>query len=247
MNEQENAPKVAVITGASRGLGLGLAQFFLEQGLKLAVCSRTGCSIEPQENLYSEELDVCDADALERFLQATVERFGPIDLWINNAGVLEPVKFVRDLDERELFDHLAVNVGGVFSGSRSFVNHRREYSGHGVLINISSGAALKGYAAWGAYCAGKAAVDRLSECIQLEEAEKGLRVYAVAPGVIDTNMQSKIRSFSENEFPMVNKFHDIKKNEAFNTPSFVAAKLLEIAFDETARPENVVVRLPSEK
>ena len=239
--------KVAVVTGGSKGLGLGLVEYFLEQGMRVAACSRSTIPLPKREELYTECFDIKDSAALESFAQATVQRFGDIDVWVNNAGVLEPVEFVRDLKQSEFFEHLSVNIGGVFAGSQVYINHRRASSGGGVLINISSGAALKGYAAWGAYCAGKAALDRLSECIQLEEAETGLRVHAVAPGVIDTNMQSTIRGLTVEQFPMVEKFHEIKRNDAFNTPRFVAQRLLEIAFDKTAAPDTVVVRLANEK
>jgi NAD(P)-dependent dehydrogenase (short-subunit alcohol dehydrogenase family) len=116
----------------------------------------------------------------------------------------------------------------------------------GVLVNITSGAALGGYAGWGAYCMGKAAVDRLTECVQLEEASLGLRAYAVAPGVIDTDMQRTVRALDEERFPLVEKFRQLKRDEAFNSPAWVARKLLAIAFDPAARPEKVVVRVPPE-
>jgi benzil reductase ((S)-benzoin forming) len=170
------------------------------------------------------------------------ERYGRIDLWINNAGVLDPVAFVRDLSKADLMRHLSINVGGVIHGSAAFVKHRRD--GEGVLVNISSGAALRGYPAWGAYCASKAAVDRLTECLQLEEPQ--LRAYSVAPGVIDTDMQARVRSLSPDQFPMVEKFIELKRQGAYNSPRYVADRLLEIAFDPGARPDAVVLRLPEE-
>jgi len=194
--------------------------------------------------VLAESLDVRDEAAVLAFGERVARELGPIDLWVNNAGVLDPIAFIRDLDLAALMDHLAINVGGVMSGSKAYVRHLHRKGGGGVLINISSGAALAGYAGWGAYCAGKAAVDRLTECVQLEEDEHGLRAYAVAPGVIDTDMQTKIRAQSAERFPMVDKFRDLKRREAFNSPAFVANRVLAIAFDPAARPEEVVVRLP---
>jgi NAD(P)-dependent dehydrogenase (short-subunit alcohol dehydrogenase family) len=115
--------------------------------------------------------------------------------------------------------------------------------GGGVLVNISSGAALKGRAGWAPYCAGKAAVDRLTEAVALEEAEVGLRAYAVAPGVVDTAMQERIRSSTEAEFPDVERFRELQRAGAFNTPRFVADRLLDLV--ETP-PPSVVLRLPPE-
>src|SRR5690606_22108759 len=117
---------------------------------------------------------------------------GPIDLWINNAGVLDPIAFVRDLDPAAFQDHLAINVGGVLHGSQAYVRHLRAVGRTGVLVIVSSGAAQKPYPAWGAYCAGKAAVDLLTGVSAAEE--RCVRAHAVAPGLVDTAMQEKIRS-----------------------------------------------------
>ena len=135
---------------------------------------------------------------------------------------------------------------GVFNGTKSFIEHIRNRDGVGTLVNISSGAALKGYASWGAYCASKAAVDRLTECALLEETESGLRAYSLAPGVIDTDMQTTIRSATVEQFPMVQKFLDLKAREAFNTPPYIAQKLLDLAKQTGPQTTPVVQRLPEE-
>jgi benzil reductase ((S)-benzoin forming) len=222
-----------------------MAAHFAARGLVLGLCSR-GAPALTGEAVVAHELDVADDDAVARFAHEVEGRFGHIDLWINNAGVLEPVVFVRDLVPAAFERHWRINVGGVLNGSRAYLRHLHASGRAGVLVNISSGAALKGYAGWGAYCAAKAAVDRLSECMALEEQAFGTRVYAVAPGVIDTAMQQTIRGMSEEQFPMVAKFVELKANEAFNSPSFVAEQLLAIAFDPARRPDAVVTRLEEE-
>jgi benzil reductase ((S)-benzoin forming) len=239
--------RTAVITGASRGIGAGLARDFAARGLRLGLCSRGAPALPDGPQVVARQLDVTDGEALEAFARDVERRLGPIDLWINNAAVLGPIGPLREITAQDLSDHLAINVLGVFNGTRSFVRSLRATPREGVLINVSSGAALAGYAGWTAYCAGKAAVDRLTECVQLEEEAAGLRAYAVAPGVIDTNMQEQIRGCSPDQFPMVEKFHQLKRDEAFNSTDYVARCLLEVAFDPESRPEGVVVRLPAEK
>jgi benzil reductase ((S)-benzoin forming) len=133
---------------------------------------------------------------------------------------------------------------GVFHGMKGFINHVRSRDGEGVLINISSGASTSAYAGWGAYCAGKSAVDMLTEVAQIEEEECGLRAYSVAPGIIDTDMQELIRSTDAANFPLVEKFHELKRDDAFSSVEFVARSLLDLAFDPTHRPETVCSRLP---
>jgi benzil reductase ((S)-benzoin forming) len=240
------AGRTAVITGASRGLGAGMAKAMHQRGVKLALCARAEPVLSGEEHVFTQQLDVSDERAVMQFAERAADALGHIDLWINNAGVLEPMSFIEQLDSGELMRHLAVNVGGVVHGCRAFATHLRQTSHHGVLINISSGAALKGYAGWGAYCASKAAVDRITECLQLEQGDR-MRAYAVAPGVIDTAMQEMIRSMTAEQFPMVDKFIQLKADNAFNTPGFVADRILDIAFDDNARPNEVVLRLPADR
>jgi benzil reductase ((S)-benzoin forming) len=272
--------RTAVITGASRGIGAGLASAFHAQGMHLALCSRSEIDLatvrvhssaaqtadaaageDPADaadsaktagDIFTTQLDVRDEKAVESFADKAFERLGGVDLWINNAGVLDPVAPLRDLQLDDFQQHLETNLIGVFLGTRAFARrHRQRFEGFGqaleaVLINISSGAAWGGYAGWSAYCAGKAGVDRLTESLQLEESETGLRAYAVAPGVVDTAMQELIRSCPPERFPMVEKFHQMKQDQAFNSPEFVAKHILDYAFDPAARPEQVTVRIPAE-
>lgn len=241
---QQAGDKVAVITGASRGLGRGLAETFLERGLHVGVCARNRPDVEHERSLAAS-VDVTDEGAVSRFADQVVRRFGRIDLWINNAGVLEPIGPVRSLESAAVARHLEINVLGVLHGTQAFVRVVREGAGpsggRGVLINVSSGAARNAYEGWGAYCAGKAAVDRLTEVVALEEADH-ICAFSVAPGVIDTDMQATIRSKTEEQFPMVERFREMKMAEAFSTPAEVADGFLRIAFG-VAAPDAVSIDL----
>lgn len=239
--------KTAVITGASRGIGAGIAEDYLKRGMRVALCARGPIPFEANENILVANFDITDEAAVHQFAADAAAHLGPLDLWINNAGVLDPVVPVRDLTADALRQHLEINLFGVLYGSQAYRNHVAARDGEGVLVNISSGAAWGGYAGWGAYCAGKAALDRLTETLALEETACGLRAYAVAPGIVDTDMQVKIRASGEDVFPMVDKFHEYKSQGLFNTTPFVAQHLLSLSFDPDARPEQTVVRLPAEK
>lgn len=240
--------KTVVITGASRGIGAGLAAEYARRGMRLALCARSGCALPEGADGITAAVDVADAGAVLRFAETAAAHLGAIDLWINNAGVLEPIAPLREIASDAFMRHLQINVMGVVHGSQAYIAHVRACGHAGVLINISSGAAWRGYAGWAPYCAGKAAVDRISEVIQLEEGSpKGrLRVHAVAPGVVDTQMQDVIRSMSADVFPDVEHFRAMKAKEQFNTMPFVAEHLLRYAFDPESRPEEVVVRIPAQ-
>lgn len=237
----------AVITGASRGIGAALARAWAERGLRLGLCARGENVLPDGPRVVAARLDVTDEKALGDFVARVEQRFGAIDCWVNNAGVLGPIAPLREIEAEDFRRHIDVNLAGVFLGTRAFVRHRRARGGGGVLLNVSSGAAQSGYAGWSAYCAAKAGVDRLTECVQLEEAASGLRAHAIAPGVVDTDMQALIRATPAERFPSLPRFLELARNDGFNTPAFVAERLLAIAFDPEARPESVVVRLPWEK
>jgi len=239
--------RTAVVTGASRGIGAVLAREFHSRGMNLGLCSRSAPEIPSGETVLASRFDVRDEVSTDAFTDELEKRFGKIDLWINNAGVLDPVKPVRDIDTAEFGEHIAINLTGVFIGTRSYIQHVRRRGEGGVLINISSGAAWSGYAGWSAYCAGKAGVDRLTECVALEEAESGLRAHAVAPGVIDTDMQARIRSCTAEQFPAVERFIEMKRDESFNSAEYVARELLAIAFDPDRKTDEVTLRLEDER
>ena len=238
--------RCAVITGASRGIGAVLAEHFAAHGLSLGLCSRGAPALAASPHVISERLDITDESAVEAFADSVVARFGAIDLWVNNAGVLDPIAPVRDVSTADFREHIDINLTGLFLGTRTFVRHLRARGGGGVLINVSSGAAWQAYEGWAAYCAGKAGVERLTEVVAAEEEASGLRAYSIAPGVVDTAMQELIRSCGPERFPAVDRFREMSANQSFNTAEFVARHFLAIAFDPEAQPDSVAVALPDE-
>lgn len=238
--------KVAFISGASRGIGAGTAERFAQAGLRLILCSRTPPILESSDCVIASSLDARDEKGLDELVELAEQRFGGIDLWVNNAGVLDPIQPIRDVSLADFREHIDINLAGVFVGSRAYIRHLRRREREGVLINVSSGAAWNPYAGWGAYCAGKAGVERLTEVIAIEEAENGLRAYSIAPGVVDTAMQTRIRESTAEDFPDVERFRERKRDNAFNSARYVAEEFLAIAFDPSRRPDTVEVRLEDE-
>ena len=235
-----------MVTGASRGLGKGMAAWFAANGATVAGCARTEPDVQGDGLALGAAVDVTDHDAVAGFGRQVAERLGPPDLWINNAGILEPVVAQRSLTGAELAHHFAVNVGGVLNGTQAYLAVLDAHDRSGVLANISSGASLAGRAGWSAYCAGKAAVDRLTETIALEEPGRLRAAWSVAPGLVDTAMQEMIRGFDEDRFPSVQWFRERKATGAFNEPWWVAQHLAEWAFGDGEAPPSGFARIPEQ-
>ena len=226
---------VAVVTGASRGIGAGLAASFAAEGMRLGLCARSTPAAPDGADALTAPVDVTDAAAVDAFAAAVADRFGRIDLWVNNAGVLGPIGPLAEADPADLDAHVATNVLGVAHGTAAFARHVRSRRGGGTLVNLSSGAATTPYRGWAAYCASKAAVEMLTEVVGLEEEASGLAAYAVAPGVVDTDMQALIRATPESAFPDVGRFHRLGADGAFATPAWVARSILESCVDPATR------------
>ncbi|MHB8296403.1 MAG: SDR family oxidoreductase [Acidimicrobiales bacterium] len=250
---------VGVVTGASRGIGAAIVEVFLGAGMSVGACARAMPAQVGRSRLFAQNVDVADHSAVSTFADATVQRFGRIDVWVNNAGVLGPVGPLRELDLGEIERHMSINVMGVLAGSAAFLRHLHsgarglDVEERPVLVNISSGAAFQGYAGWSAYSAGKAAVERLTECIRLEEEPFGLRAYTVQPGVVATDMQAELRSSDPSAFPSVAKFLDRHAEGRLNSPHFVAERILEVVMGlapeswQPAEGTEGSLRLPEER
>lgn len=223
----EVTDKVCVVTGASRGIGLGVARIFRERGMKVAGCARS----EPQDPLdLFRSVDVTDLDAVERFRDETVEALGPIDLWVNNAGVLAPIGMTRDADPAAWRRLMDVNVVGVYHGARAYLRYLRATGRAGCLINVGSGASTSAYAGWGPYCASKAAVDQLTRVLAYEESDTETRVFCLAPGVVETGMQEYIRGQDAADFPMVDRFRQMQADGKLLDVAVPAEAMLDLAF-----------------
>jgi NAD(P)-dependent dehydrogenase (short-subunit alcohol dehydrogenase family) len=221
-----------------------MAQRFAGVGLRLGLCARTEPALPAADTgVVAAAVDVTDAAALDRFSADVVERFGRIDLWINNAGLLAPIGPLRAVDPGEVAANVHLNVTGVLYGSATFARHVHTRPGGGVLVNITSGAATKPYEGWAAYCASKAAVDQATRVVAAEEGGAGLRAYAVAPGVVDTDMHAAIRATPADRFPEVERFLQLKRDDSYNSPTWVADHILDLAFGD-APPPDVVLRVP---
>ncbi|MGI8865345.1 MAG: SDR family NAD(P)-dependent oxidoreductase [Rubrobacteraceae bacterium] len=187
--------KVIVVTGASQGLGKALSLAFAEAGAKLVVNSRSEESITPiaqeAETLGAEVLavaaDISDGADAQRLIDATVDRFGGIDVLINNAGVLGPRVAIEEYPEDEWRKVIDANLTGPYLISRAAIPHLSEGAS---IINLVSGVSVEGRPEWGAYSVSKFGIEGLTQILAAELQERGIRVNAVDPGGMRTDMRA---------------------------------------------------------
>ena len=187
--------KVAMITGASQGLGRALALAYAKEGASLVINSRRGESIRPVAEeigpLGAEVLalpaDVSKSADVERMVGAAVERFGHIDVLVNNAGLLGPRVPIEEYPEDEWWRVIDANLTGPFLVSKAVIPHMPE---GGSIINVVSGVSVEGRAGWGAYSVSKFGVEGLTQILAAELKERGIRANAVDPGGMRTEMRA---------------------------------------------------------
>jgi NAD(P)-dependent dehydrogenase (short-subunit alcohol dehydrogenase family) len=187
--------KVALVTGASQGLGRALALAYAREGAKLVINARGEGSIRPVaeevEALGAEVLavpaDVADSEGVDRLLSQAADRFGGIDVLVNNAGILGPRVKIEDFPEDEWRKVMDANLTGLFLVSKAAVPHLND---GGSVINLVSGVSVDGRPEWGAYSVSKFGVEGITQILAAELKDRGVRVNAVDPGGMRTDMRA---------------------------------------------------------
>jgi NAD(P)-dependent dehydrogenase (short-subunit alcohol dehydrogenase family) len=179
--------RVVLVTGAGHGIGRAIAEAFASNGDRVIVADRS----EDRAREVAEAIaalpvavDVSNAAAVEQAVQDVVDRYGQIDVLVNNAGIYPntPVLEMAEAEWDAVFD---TNVKGVFLVSRAVARRMAARGAGGRIVNISSGSAKSGRVGAAHYCASKAAVEMFTKVLAMELAPQGIVVNAVAPGLIE--------------------------------------------------------------
>lgn len=189
------AGKIAIVTGASKGLGKALAVAFAREGAKVVVNSRSEQSIRPVadevEKAGGEVLavaaDVSKPEGARKLASEAVEEFGKIDVLVNNAGLLGSRVAIEDYPDDEWIAVMEANANGVFFVAKYAIPHLSEGAS---VINLVSGASVGARANWGAYSVSKFAVEGFTRNLALELEDRNIRVNAVDPGGMRTQMRA---------------------------------------------------------
>jgi 3-oxoacyl-[acyl-carrier protein] reductase len=222
--------KSVIVTGGSRGIGFATAQEFLRAGARVAICAIKQKNLRESEaqlgagdRLLARVADVADPVQVRAFVEDAAAVFGPVDVLVNNAGVLHVGSFAEERFE-SIESVIDVNLKGLMYMTRAVLPSmitRRE----GVIVNVSSGAGLTGFPDIVSYCASKFGVVGFTEALNQEVRNQGLRVYALCPGRVATDMQAQ---YSGTKIGMA--------------PEKIARRILELATGKPSLlPERCVV------
>lgn len=224
--------KVAVVTGAARGIGFAIARRFVDEGAKVALWDVSADGVNEAAarlggtNVLAQAVDVTNSSAVAEAMDKVEATLGPIDIMVNNAGITRDA-MLHKMDDAQWDAVINVNLKGVFNGGREAGKRMRE-RGHGVILNTSSVVGLYGNIGQTNYAATKAGVIGMTQTWAKELGSKGVRVNAVAPGYTMTEMMAtvpeKILDALKEKTPM----------KRLGQPEDIAAAFAFLASDDAA-------------
>lgn len=198
------AGRFALVTGGSRGIGRAIVERLARAGMDVTftylgneAAAEAVVSENPDLKIAASRVDGRDSAAVNACVEALVERSGRIDLLVNNAGVIRDnlLPMLEDDDLKAVFE---TNIEAVFHFCRAVVPHMMSKR-YGRIVNLSSVSAAKGGRGQTNYAASKGAIESFTRSLAVEVGRRGLRVNAVAPGVIETDMSAEVRSLGGDE------------------------------------------------
>ncbi|MFT4414867.1 3-oxoacyl-ACP reductase FabG [Fredinandcohnia humi] len=224
--------KVAIITGAARGLGLEAVLTFIREGARVALVDFDVSGGERAKELKQQgadvefyKVDVADRESVEQMVAAVVERFGKIDILINNAGITRDGMLTK-LSLEDFQKVIDVNLTGVFNCTQAAVPHMIA-GGKGKIVNTSSVSGVYGNVGQTNYAATKAAVVGMTKTWAKELGRKGINVNAVAPGFIETNMVATVPE------KVIEQLRQMIPLQKLGKPSDIANAYLFLSSDES--------------
>jgi NAD(P)-dependent dehydrogenase (short-subunit alcohol dehydrogenase family) len=191
--------KVAIVTGASSGLGKAIAEMFLNEGAKVVfsdINEYQDKNILSNNNALFFKADVSKEEDISNLIKFTIDNFSSLDVIVNNAGI-GTTGDVLELEDKDWKRVLDVNLSGVFYGLKLSSRYMKDKNIKGSIINISSILGSVGFRSASAYCSSKGGVNQLTKASSLELAPFGIRVNSIAPGFIKTEMTRGIEENKE--------------------------------------------------
>lgn len=215
------------ITGTSRGIGRSLAEVLIKDGNNFVYGFSRSTGIEAK-NYVHEEFDLGNLDKVKEFEFPELKNAGSVSLVNNSAAVME-INSLGKLSSGNIIDVYNVNIVSPTLLMNNFIKKYQHMKCRIIILNISSGAAYRAIESWSVYCASKAALAMLSEVTDVEQKLKfpdnPVHVFSVGPGVVNTQMQTRLRNVPPEDFSMVGKFIEYYEKNELAEPDDIAVKL----------------------
>ena len=234
-------PTTALVTGGGRGIGKETAILLAKKGMNVVICSRTQGEIDSavkeiksmgNNQIMGRKCDVSKSDEVNNLVKEILDKFGRIDVLINNAGITYVKKLVNTTEEE--WDYtMDINLKGVFLLSKAILPQMMK-NNFGIIINVSSGAGKVGFEDISAYCASKFGMMGLTESLAWEVANYNIRVMSICPGEVATKMQEDVDP----------QYYELNKHKMLH-PRTVAEKITDMVFDDKKYRNGESVDLPN--
>ncbi|MFD2042812.1 (S)-benzoin forming benzil reductase [Ornithinibacillus salinisoli] len=236
--------KLVVITGESKGLGESVARLFLDSDVHVIGISRNGNNQlhdHAKENNVTYQHHACDLgdlnaidNTLNKIMRYISENEPSTVYLVNNAAVIDPIDHAMNVDSNALANHVQVNTIAPMVIMNSLLKIATEVKTTFIGVNVTSGAAERPIYGWSAYCSTKASINMYTKTVALEQEDLHTehKVIAFSPGIMDTNMQEKIRTSSREAFADIDTFKNYKEQNLLRDVNSVGNVLFDILWDE---------------
>ena len=225
------------ITGSSKGLGKSLTELLLEDENNI-ICGLSRSNNIDHKNYHHTNIDLSKLDEVEAYQFSKIENANKIIL-VNNAGMVGDVKRVGKIDNQKIIDCYNLNLIAPVILTNKFISTYSGLSSEKMVLNISSGAGRTPIDGWNVYCSTKAGIDMFSQVMNEEIKIDGSdnKVLSLAPGIIDTGMQTQIRNATQPNFSNIERFIDYKKDGDLTQPDITAKQVVRFIQEKELQNE----------